>query len=72
MNSQSLRFYLKVRFKLGLAINETYKELKTALTERHLSLYPQRLAFNKFKRGIGYLKDKRHKERGLLLKTIHG
>ena len=70
MNSQNLRFYIQVRFKLGLAINEIFKELKTALPERHPSLSTVTRWFNQFKRGVDDLKDKHRKGRPIT-ETIH-
>ena len=70
MNSQNLRFYIQVRFKLGLAINEIFKELKTALPERHPSLPTVTGWFNQFKRGVDDLKD-RHRKVRPITETIH-
>ena len=63
MNSQNLRFYIQFRFKLGLTINEIFKELKTALPERHSSLSTVTRWLNQFKRGVDDLKDKHRKGR---------
>ena len=52
MNSQNLNFYIQVRFKLGLAINEIIKELKTALPERHPSLAAVTFLSSQLKRGV--------------------
>ena len=70
MNSQNLRFYVQVRFKLGLAINEIFKEVKTALPKRHPSLSTATRWFNQFKRGVDGLKDKHRKGRPIT-ETIH-
>ena len=48
MNSENLRFYIQVRLKLGLTINEIFKELKRALLESGPSLYTVNRWFNKF------------------------
>ena len=63
MNSENLRFYIQVRLKLGLTINEIFKELKTALPESAPSLSTVTRWFNKFKSGVEDLKDKHRKGR---------
>ena len=63
-------YCIQVRFKLGLAINEIFKELKTALPERHPSLSTVTRWFNQFKRGVDDLKDKHRKGRPIT-ETIH-
>ena len=63
MNSENLRFYIQVRLKLGLTINEIFKELKTALLESAPSLSTVTRWFNKFKSGVEDLKDKLRKGR---------
>jgi [histone H3]-lysine36 N-dimethyltransferase SETMAR len=57
MKSENLRFYIQVRYKLGIALNEIYKELKTALPDNAPSLSTVTRWFNKFKRGVEDLKD---------------
>ena len=47
-------------------MNEIFKELKTALTKRALSLSTVTRWFNKFKSGIDDLKDKRRKGRPII------
>ena len=67
MNSQNLRFYIQVL--IGY-INEIFKELKSALPERHPSLSTVTRWFNQFKRGVDDLKDKHRKGRPIT-ETIH-
>lgn len=57
MKSENLRFYIQVRFKLGIALNEIHKELKTALPDNAPSLSTVTRWFNKFRRGVEDLKD---------------
>jgi len=78
MNSQNLSFTFKVHFKLGSAIDETFKERNIALPKGHPSFSLSTLTrwFNQFKRVLGDLKDHKGpsitetKEFGLFLKTI--
>jgi len=63
MNSENVRFYIQVRSKLGLTINEIFIELKTALPESAPSLSTVTRWFNKFKSGEDDLKDKHRKGR---------
>ena len=72
MNPKNLKFYIQVRFKIGLAItiNEIFKELKTALPQRNPSLSTVNRWFNQFKRGVDDLKDKHRKGRSIT-ETIH-
>ena len=70
MNSQNLRFYIQVRFKLGLAINEILKELKTAIPQKHPSLSTVTRWLNQFKRGVDDLEDK-HRKGNSITETIH-
>ena len=57
MKSENLKFYIQVRFKLVIALNETHKELKTALPDNAPSLSTVTRWFNKFRRGVEDLKD---------------
>ena len=60
----------QVRFKLGFAINEIFKELKIALPNRHPSLSTLTSWINQFKRGLDDSKDKHRKGRPIT-ETIH-
>jgi transposase len=51
------KFYIQVRFKLGSAINEIFKELKIVIPKGHLSLSTLTRWMNQFKRKAGDLKD---------------
>jgi transposase len=57
MKSEKLRFYIQVRFKLGITLNEIHKELKTALPDNTLSISTVTRWFNKFRRDMEDLKD---------------
>ena len=57
MKSESLRFYIQVRYKLGITLNEIHKELKTALPDNTPSIATVTRWFNKFRRGVEDLKD---------------
>jgi transposase len=51
------KLYIQVRFKLGSAINEIFKELKIVLPKGHLSLSTLTRWMDHFKRKVGDLKD---------------
>ena len=58
MKSENLRFYIQVRFKLGIALNDIHKELKTALPDNAPSLSTVTRWLNKFRRDVDDLKDR--------------
>jgi [histone H3]-lysine36 N-dimethyltransferase SETMAR len=70
MKSENLRFYIQVRFKLGIALNEIFKELKTALPDNAPSLSTVTRWFNKFKGGFNDLKDKHREGRPITGTTL--
>lgn len=57
MKSENLRFYIQVRFRLGITLKEIFKELKVALPGNAPSLSTVTRWFNKFKGGVEDLKD---------------
>ena len=58
MKSENLRFYIQVRLKLGIAVNDIFKELKSALPDNAPSLLTVIRWFNKFRNGNENLEDK--------------
>jgi len=58
MKSENLRFYIQVRFKLGIALNEIFKELKAALPDNAPSLSTVTRWFKKYKQGSEDINDK--------------
>ncbi len=64
------KFYIQVRFKLGSAFNEIFKELKIALSKGHPSFSTLTRCSNQFKRGLDDLKDK-HLKGVPITETIH-
>ena len=63
MKSENLRFYIQVRFKLGIALNQIHNELKTALPDNAPSLSTVNRWFNKLRRGVEDLKDQHRQGR---------
>ena len=58
MKSENLRFYIQVRFKIGIALNEIFKELKAALPDNAPSLSTVTRWFKKYKQGSEDINDK--------------
>lgn len=63
MKSENLRFYIQIRFKLGISLNNISKELKTALPGKSPSFSTVSRWYKKFKGGCEDLKDKHRKGR---------
>ena len=57
MINENIRFYVKIRHRLGISINEIFKELKSAIPDSSLSLSTVTRWFNHFKSGNESLKD---------------
>ena len=51
MINENIRFYVKIRHRLGISINEIFKELKSAIPDSSLSLSTVTRWFNHFKSG---------------------